>query len=75
VPLHHYFIQGLDLLYDHLRNGTPLPPSQVIHTTPRGGMPGAAPPVEVAANLPPIAPAADASDLITFADAVLHVPD
>ena len=32
VPLHHYFIQALDLMYDHLKNGTPLPPSQVIHT-------------------------------------------
>ena len=75
VPLHHYFIQGLDLLYDHLRNGTPLPPSQVIHTTPRGGTPGAAPPVEATTNLPPIAPDAAAADLITFADGFLHVPD
>ncbi len=44
VPLHHYYIQALDLMYDHLRHGTELPPSQVIHTTPRGGTPGAAPP-------------------------------
>ena len=37
IPLHRYFIQAMDLMYDHLRHGRPLPPSQVVHTTPRGG--------------------------------------
>ena len=36
IPLHRYFIQAMDLMYAHLRNGRPLPPSQVVHTTPRG---------------------------------------
>ena len=41
----------MDLMYAHLREGAPLPPSQVVHTVPRG--PGA-PPI-TAANVPPIA--------------------
>ena len=36
IPLHRYFIQAMDLMYDHLRHGRALPPSQVVHTTPRG---------------------------------------
>ena len=39
IPLHRYFIQAMDLMYAHLRNGAALPPSQVVHTMPRG--PGA----------------------------------
>lgn len=35
VPMHVYFERGLDTLYEHLTTGVPLPPSQVIHTTPR----------------------------------------
>ena len=41
IPLHHYYFQALDLMWDHLVNGAPLPPSQVVHTIPRG--PGAPP--------------------------------
>ena len=33
IPLHRYFIEAMDLMYDHLRNGRSLPPSQVVHTT------------------------------------------
>ena len=51
IPLHRYFNQAMDLMYAHLRDGAPLPPSQVVHTMPRG--PGA-PPI-TAANVPPIA--------------------
>ena len=71
LPLHHYFLQGLDLIYAHLSNGTPLPPSQVVHTIPRG--PGA-PPI-TAANVPPIATNPDAASLITFTGNVLGIPD
>jgi hydroxybutyrate-dimer hydrolase len=71
IPLHVYFIQALDLMYDHLKNGTPLPPSQVVRTTPRG--PGA--PQITTANVPPIqqTPASDA--LITFENATLTIPE
>jgi hydroxybutyrate-dimer hydrolase len=71
VPLHRYLIQAMDLMYDHLRNGRPLPPSQVVHTTPRG--PGA-PPI-TAANVPPIADAPPANAQITFAGGQVRIPD
>jgi len=71
IPLHRYFIQAMDLMYDHLRSGRALPPSQVVHTTPRG--PGA--PAITPANVPPIAdnPAADA--LITFTGGQVRIPN
>ena len=73
VPLHHYLFEALDLMYDHLRHGSALPPSQVVRTIPRGaGMP---PPPLAAANVPDIAasPAPDA--MIRFDDGILHIPD
>ena len=64
VPLHAYLNQALDAVYDHLRNGTALPPSQVVRTKPRGGSAGSAPPIATA-NVP--SPLAEplASDRIT----------
>jgi hydroxybutyrate-dimer hydrolase len=58
-------------MYDHLRHGAALPPSQVVHTTPRG--PGA-PPI-TAANVPPIANAPPASSLITFTGGQVNIPN
>jgi hydroxybutyrate-dimer hydrolase len=70
VPLHHYLFEALDLMYDHLKDGTTLPPSQVIHTVPRGaGGPPLAP-----VNVPPVA-AAPGANAITFDGNVLTVPD
>src|SRR5262249_12419005 len=63
VPLHRYFNQAMDLMYAHLRHGRPLPPSQVVHTTPRGV---GAPPI-TPANVPPIGDTPPASAHITFA--------
>lgn len=65
VPLHGYFVQAMNAMYAKLKNGTPLPPSQVVHTTVRGGTPGAAPAL-TAANVPPIASAPSAANAITF---------
>lgn len=65
VPLHRYFNQAMDLVYDHLTKGTPLPPSQVVRTTPRGGVPGAAPAI-TAANVPAIAATPTAANEIRF---------
>ena len=70
VPLHHYLFEALDLMYDHLHQGTALPPSQVVHTVPRG--PGAPPLADI--NIPQIA-SAPGADAITFADGILHIPD
>jgi hydroxybutyrate-dimer hydrolase len=74
VPLHVYLIRSLDWMYDHLTKGKPLPPSQVVRTTPRGGTPGAAPTI-TSANVPPIQAVPAAGDLITFSHRTLFVPD
>jgi hypothetical protein len=46
----------------------------VVRTVPRGGTPGAAPSI-TAANVPPIAAAPAADNLITMSGMTLHVPD
>ena len=74
VPLHVYFNQAMDLMYAHLRSGAPLPSSQVVRTTPRGGLPGAAPAL-TAANIPPISLAPVAGDRIGFSGTSLSVPE
>jgi len=74
IPLHRYFIQAMDLMYDHLRHGRPLPPSQVVHTTPRGaGVP--LPPPITAANVPPVADAPPSTALISFTSGQVKIPN
>ncbi|ANH73766.1 D-(-)-3-hydroxybutyrate oligomer hydrolase [Ralstonia insidiosa] len=51
VPLVLYEQRALDAMYAFLKSGTPLPPSQVVRTTPRGGTAGSAPAIS-AANVP-----------------------
>lgn len=75
IPLHYYAGKAMDLMLNHLRSGTPLPPSQVVRTTPRGGVPGSAPLVTQETNLPDIAPAPLAADLITVSQGAVNVPD
>ena len=77
VPLHHYFFQALDIMLDHLRNGTPLPPSQVVRTMPRGPRPdpSSAPPPLTLANVPPINPDPPAADRISFEGDILSIPE
>ncbi len=74
VPLHVYLNRGLDAMYDHLRHGRPLPPSQLVRTVPRGGLPGAAPAI-VEANVPPIRQQPAGADRITMRGNTLLVPD
>jgi hydroxybutyrate-dimer hydrolase len=74
VPLHHYFIQGLNLLWDHLTDAAPLPPSQVVRAEPRGGEPGGAPPLGEG-DLAPIAAEPDAADRITFTRREVRIPE
>lgn len=81
VPLHHYFLQALDLMWEHLKKGKALPPSQVVRTTPRRDLtPPGAPLVGInAANAavitPPISATPPDEDCITFDGKVLHIPD
>jgi hydroxybutyrate-dimer hydrolase len=72
--MHVYGIQALNLMYDHLKNGTPLPRSQVVRTIPRGGTPGAAPTI-TSANVPPIPQHPQEADRIRFRNNTVHVPD
>ncbi len=74
VPLHRYFIQAMDIVWNNLKSGAAIPPSQVVRTTPRGGTPGAAPAI-TAANVPPISASPAATDTITFANNVLTIPE
>jgi hydroxybutyrate-dimer hydrolase len=74
IPLHRYFIQAMDIVYANLKNGTPIPPSQVVRTTPRGGTPGAAPAI-TASNVPPIAATPAAGNTITFSGNTLSIPE
>jgi hydroxybutyrate-dimer hydrolase len=74
VPLHRYFNQAMDLMFNNLKNKAALPPSQVVRTTPRGGTSGAAPAIS-ASNVPPISATPAAGDLITFSNNVLTIPD
>lgn len=72
VPLHIYFQRALDRMRDHLFSGAPLPPSQVIHTTPRGSSGGEVPPLE-AGNVPEIADGSGAAP-IRWQEKTLEVP-
>ena len=75
VPLHYYNLQALNLMWAHLKNGTPLPPSQVVHTVPRGGTAAPAPaPALTVANLPAIS-ASPGSNAITFGGGGVNVPN
>jgi len=73
VPLHPYFNQAMDVMWAHLKSGAPLPASQVVRTTPRGGKAGAAPAI-TAANVPPFAMAPGAADQIGFSGTSITVP-
>lgn len=73
IPLHVYFNRAMDAMYDHLKTGKALPPSQVVRTAPRGGTPGAAPAIG-ASNVPAMSAAPAASEAITFSSGTLMIP-
>ena len=74
VPLHGYFVNALDAMYANLKNGTALPPSQVVRTTARGGVPGAAPAI-TRANVPNFITQPAVANQIGFVGTNLAVPD
>ena len=74
VPLHVYLNRALDAVYDHLRQGSALPPSQVVRTTPRGGTPGAAPAL-TAAQVPAVLANPSPNDRITVDGRTVTIPD
>jgi hydroxybutyrate-dimer hydrolase len=74
VPLHYYFNQAMNILFENLKSGAVIPASQVVRTVPRGGSPGAAPAIALT-NVPPIQISPPAADQITFGNNTLNVPD
>jgi len=72
VPLHIYFQRALSRMRDHLFSGAPLPPSQVIHTTPRGSSGDTVPALEQD-NVPDIADGSGAAP-IRWQGQTLEVP-
>ena len=74
VPLHTYFVHAMNAMYASLKDGKALPASQVVRTTPRGGVPGAAPAI-TAANVPGIAATPAVADQIVFSGTSLSVPN
>lgn len=74
IPLHLYFVRAMDAMFAHLKNGTALPPSQLVRTTPRGGNPGAANAI-TAANVPAIAANPVVGDRITLSGSTMTLPD
>jgi len=74
VPLHVYFNRAMDSMYAHLKNGTALPASQVVRTTPRGGAPGAAPAI-TGANVPAFSATPAAGNEIAFGTTTVSVPN
>ena len=75
VPLHLYLNRALDAVYDKLKTGKALPPSQVVRTTPRSGTPGKADPI-TAAQVPAIAARPAAADAITMLNTnTVFIPD
>jgi hydroxybutyrate-dimer hydrolase len=73
VPLHGYFFEAMNAMYAKLKDGTALPPSQVVRTTPRGGTPGAAPALQPA-QVPSMKAAPAAADTIDFSGTTIRVP-
>jgi hydroxybutyrate-dimer hydrolase len=71
VPLHVYLGRALNTMYAHLTQRSPLPPSQVVRTVPRGA---GAPPI-TAANVPPWSDAPADGDRIRYERGALVVPD
>ncbi|TXC88777.1 D-(-)-3-hydroxybutyrate oligomer hydrolase [Paraburkholderia azotifigens] len=72
IPVHYYNVQALNLMWNHLKSGAPLPPSQVIRTVPRGGTAGSAPALTTA-NLPTIS-MSPGSNAIQVAAGAVNVP-
>ncbi len=74
VPLHLYYIRAMDAMWAHLKNGTALPPSQVVRTTPRGAAAVGANPI-AASNVPAIAASPAPGDRITLSGSTMTIPD
>jgi hydroxybutyrate-dimer hydrolase len=71
IPLHHYFLQALDLMFGHLSDDAGLPPSQVVRPQPRE----AADQDLSLDRLPPIEQVPDEGDRIGFTGDAVVIPE
>lgn len=74
VPVHFYFTDGMDLMWNHLKSGAALPASQVVRAKPRGGVAGAAPAI-TAANVPKISASPASANTISISAGTINVPN
>jgi len=74
VPMRPYLMQSLDLLYEHLSLKQPLPDSQVVRTTPRGGSAGNIPAIS-RSHVPAISAQPASGDQIRLTGGTLSIPD
>jgi len=75
LPLHVYYIQALNLMYDHLKSGKALPASQLVRTKPREQKDGKTVAID-RSNVPPIESSLGANTLISVGlDGKLRIPD
>jgi len=74
IPLLYYFIQALDIMYDHLRNKRHLPPNQLVRTIPRGRLEDDKVPDITSENLPSIADNPKSEDKIIVKNGKIQIP-
>jgi hydroxybutyrate-dimer hydrolase len=75
LPLNVYFNRALNLMWNHLKSGAALPPSQVVRTRVREQKDGKTVPI-AAANVPPIEQALGPNVRISVGlDGALRIPD
>lgn len=71
----YYLYSGLNIMWDHLRSGKPLPPNQVIRTLPRGENSDGSAKNLAAANVPPPSLQPVQSDIILVDKGAVVIPD
>ncbi|CCE09081.1 D-(-)-3-hydroxybutyrate oligomer hydrolase precursor (3HB-oligomer hydrolase) (3HBOH) [Bradyrhizobium sp. STM 3843] len=74
IPLTLYHLRALDQMWAHLTSKAALPPSQIVRTTPRGGEPGKAPPLQ-SSNVPSISASPSEADKISVEKGRVRMPD
>jgi hydroxybutyrate-dimer hydrolase len=74
VPIHVYFNQTMDLMWNHITTKRPLPPSQLVRTTKRVMKDGKLEDLN-ASHVPTISSSLEANTLIGMRERQLFIPD
>ena len=75
VPLHYYFIQAMDRMWANLTQNVPLPPSQVVRTTPARRHAGLGARDQRRRTCRRSSGTPATADLITFSNNTVTIPD